>query len=147
MREIIEGLEDSRAKTVLAKIAETLKGRGYEIAWSPEMGQALRDAFKPDVRLQPDSEGDLARQALLVLAEDPVYCEPIRALIQGPSPDRFGMDAGTITLIPAVLLVLQTHIKIKRNAAGKWEFLFEKKPAHAEILKQLISKLLGWIQS
>jgi hypothetical protein len=147
MREIIEGLEDSRAKTILTKIAETLKRRGYESEWSAEMGPALRDAFQPDVCLQPVSEGDLARYALLVLAEDPVYCELIRALVQGPSPERFGVDASTITLIPAVLLVLQTHIKIKRNAAGKWEFLFEKKPTHAEILKPLISKLLGWIQS
>lgn len=147
MREIIEGLEDFRATTVFTKFAETLKGRGSEITWSPEMRLALRDAFDPDACTKPVSDGDIARQALLILAEDSAYREPIRALIQGPSPERFGVDPGTITLITAVLLVLQIHIKIKRDAAGKWEFLFEKKPTDAEILKPFISKLLGWIQS
>ncbi len=146
MREIIEGLEDYRAKDILAKIAETLKRRGYENSWSPEMGPALRDTFKPDDCLQPVSEGDLARHALLILAEDPIYREPIRSFIQGPSPERFGIDAGTVWLIPAVLLVLQTHIKVRRNGAGKWEFLLEKKSTDIELLKPLISKLLGWIQ-
>jgi hypothetical protein len=144
MRERIKNLDATTAKGVLDTIAKTMEGRGYVSEWTPDMGHALRDAFGISPDLESVSDAELARQALFVLAEHSDYCHPIRALTEGPTPERFGMEM-TIALVPAVLLVLQTHVRFKRDKTGKWEILIEKKPTQTELLKPLVDKLLSWI--
>lgn len=145
MRRMIETLDDTTVKGILARVAASLEQKEAVTEWSPEMGQALRDAFGAPSQTTPVSEGELARQALALLAEDPAYRELIRALIEGPAPERFGLEITAIAMVPVVLLVLQTHVRFKRDKAGKWEILIEKKPTQTALLKSLIEKLLSWI--
>lgn len=145
MREMIEDLDDRKALNILATIAATLKEKGYKSEWTLDIGRALQEALQTAPREETVSEGDVARQALLFLAEDPDYREPIRALSRGPAPERFDIGLG-IALVPAVLLILQTHVRIKKDKAGKWEILIEKKPTQTNLLKPLVEQLLSWIQ-
>lgn len=83
----------------------------------------------------------------MVLAETPEFQAPLSAFLKNPPPERFAVDPVTmVAVITAALVVLQTHVKIKRNEAGKTTFLIEKKPTSEALLKPLVKKLLGIIQ-
>jgi hypothetical protein len=43
----------------------------------------------------------------------------------------------------AVLLALQTHLRIERDAAGQWSFLLDKPTASEKLLEPVVQKLLG----
>ena len=40
-------------------------------------------------------------------------------------------------------MVLQTHLKLEREADGKWKVLVEKEATSAEILGPIVQKLLA----
>jgi len=92
----------------------------------------------------PVSEGELARAALLLLADAPEYAQGVAALIANPPPKQFMGVSGAAVIIPAVLIVLQTHLKFQRKPDGKWSLSIEKKPTDNELLKGLVKKLLGF---
>ncbi len=89
------------------------------------------------------SEGELARQALLVLAEDPEAAIAIERLasIRGDSAQVFDFGIGVAV---AVLIVLQTHVKFERKPDGKWSLNVEKKPTSDSLVKGLVQKLIGF---
>ena len=94
MDDMIRGLDDSQAVRVLTTFARVrLRAGGVaETEWTPELDRALRQDFpaKADAgRAASVSEGDLARQALLLLADDPQNREALTALIEGPPPDKY----------------------------------------------------------
>ena len=89
------------------------------------------------------SEGDLARQALLLLADDPQNREALAALIAGPPPESFEV-VGTVALVAAMLVVLQTHVLFERDKDGKIHIKIEKKPTRDSLLKDLVQKLFGF---
>ncbi len=88
----------------------------------------------------PDTvtDGNLAREALLLLAYEPENLEPLTALIQSASPEKF-LDAGTVAIGVAALIALQTHVKFERTKEGKIHFKLERKPLPAELIGKLIS--------
>jgi hypothetical protein len=86
----------------------------------------------------------VAKAALALLAADPAMTPDLDALIDNPPVEDFA-DPVTLGIGVAALIILQSHIKIERDKAGKWMFKFEKKPMSDALLKQLISKLGGWI--
>ena len=47
----------------------------------------------------------------------------------------------TIATIVGIVVLLRTHVKIKRNPQGKWELLIEHKPANNSLLGSLIKKI------
>src|SRR5271166_5263645 len=150
MDDMIRALDDSQAVLVLTTFARVrLRAGGVaETEWTPELDRALRQDFPAEAdagRAGSVSEGDLARQALLLLADDPQNRDALAALIAGPPPESFEVvGAGTVALVAAMLMVLQTHVLFERDKDGKIHIKIEKKPTRDSLLKDLVQKLLGF---
>ena len=147
---MIRGLDDARAVRVLKAFAKPRLHAGgeAETAWTPELERALRREFPAEAGAARAvagtvSEGDLARQALLLLADDPQNREALAALIEGPPPEMF-FGVGEVALITAALVVLQTHVLFERDGDGKIHIKIEKKPTRDSLLKDLVQELLGF---
>jgi hypothetical protein len=144
---LIETLEDERACEILARIARSaLPSGAAPISLSADLRQALANTFHPSPQLTPVSEGELARQALLVLAEDPGMRQAIHdmAISLPETPAQY--DAGlTAAITTAVIFVLQSYVSIERDKQGRWSVTFEKKPTSDTLLKGLVQKLLGYV--
>jgi hypothetical protein len=127
MNDTITALDDPTAVRILttftgARFREALQEREL----TPDVRQALQASWNVDrASRETVTEGDLARQSLLVLAADPANQEGLTALIQNPPPPHFGV-ATAIAVTTLALLVLQTHVKIKRSKDGKVEVLVGK---------------------
>jgi hypothetical protein len=138
----IASLDDPTALRLLSTVARPrLRAGNLETSLTPDLGDALRDAFGPPSSVRP-TDGDLARAALLLLAADPAMEPPLAALLDGPQPERF--DAiETVSLLVGALVVLQTHVRFERTAAGKWKVLVDKPTTKDSLLKPLVEKLLA----
>ncbi len=87
----------------------------------------------------------MARQALLLLADDLQNREALTDLIADPRLDKYEVvTAGTVALLAAMLVVLQTHVLFERDRDGKIHIKIEKKPTRESLLKDLVQKLLGF---
>ncbi len=145
LRDRIASLDDATARRVLAIFARA-QANPNETALTPELRQALREfATSPEVAAVSASEGDLARAALLLLADDPQQQPILTALIEGPAPTKFGV-LETAAIISAVLVVLQTHVKFEHDKDGRWSVKIEKKPTDSSLLKPLVQKLLSFVE-
>jgi hypothetical protein len=140
----IASLDDAAALRLLSAVARPrLRAGDVETALTPEIGEALRDAFGASAGARP-TEGDLAREALLVLAADPAMEAPLTALLDGPQAESF--DAGVLEavgLLVGALVVLQTHVRFERTPAGKWKVLIDKPTTSTKLLQPLVEKLLA----
>ena len=135
----IQALSDTDAQRILTTFAKNQPGYS-DSPLSPELTAALR--HEPDLTATTASIGDLARAALLLLADDPQHRPIIDAMTSQPPAQRLGL-VETAAVMGAVLFVLGTHIKIERNAQGAWTVKVEKKPTDPKLLKSLMEKLLG----
>ncbi len=150
--DMIRGLDDARAVRVLKAFAKPRLHAGgeAETTWTPELEQALRREFPAEAGAARAvavsvSEGDLARQALLLLADDPQNREALTFLIENPPPQQFEfVTAGTVALITAALIALQTHVSFERDKDGKFEIKVEKQPTSENLLTTLVGKILGF---
>jgi len=142
---LIETLEDEPACAILTRIARSAPHSQAEpVSWSGDLRRALANTFPPSPRHAVVSEGELARQALLVLAQDPGMRQAIQEMAVNPPPAQY--DAGlTIALTTAVLFVLQSHVRFERDKQGRWSVTFEKKPTSDTLLMGLVQKLLAYI--
>jgi hypothetical protein len=136
----IQTLSDVDAQRILTTIARNQPGYG-DSTRSPELIAVLR--HEPDLMATAASAGDLARAALLLLADDPQYRPIIDVMISQPPAERFAL-VETAVVMSAVLFVLGMHINIERNARGTWTVKIEKKPTDANLLKALMEKVLGF---
>ena len=145
VQDCIASLDDATARRVLATFARA-QANPAETALTPELHQALREfAAAPEAAASSISEGDLARAALLLLADEPQQQPMLAALIEGPAPTKFGV-LETVAIVSAVLVVLQTHVKFERDKEGRWSVKIEKKPTDNSLLKPLVQKLLSFIE-
>ena len=149
MDEKIRHLDDATAIRLLSAIAQPYTRTGdLETRWTPELRQALIDASgidttAGDTGAEPVSEGDLARQTLLLLAEDPATRQALEARLDDPAPDSFGV--GTLLLgLTAALVVLQTRFEVERDKDGKVTWKIGKEAADSSVLKTLIEKILSF---
>jgi hypothetical protein len=147
MADLIQSLDDATAQWVLERIVRPGPAvAGSEMAWSPEVKEALEKEFQVSEgsgAADGISKGELARQALAVLAEDPEKKVAIeRAVAAGPPAKAFDFGIG-LTL--AVLLVLQTRMQFSADSTGKWSVKFDKKAAGASEVKGLVQKLVGFV--
>ena len=108
----------------------------------PGLAHTLAQKFQLERGTVLVSEGELARQALLVLAEDPETRKRIEAMAAGAAGSAQKYDFGTIGLTAAVLIVLQTHVRFERDSNGTWSLKLEKKPTSDTLLKNLVQKLI-----
>jgi hypothetical protein len=139
-------LDDASAILILKKIVRShLADSESEIRDTAELREALAATFG-NPSPPAASEGDLARAALELLAEDPRFAESIELAILDldaaicSSPERY-IDGSAITLATAALLVLSTRIKFKIDNTGKWSFEIEKRSAGDGVVKVLVERL------
>lgn len=138
----LAALDDPAALHLLSAVARPrLRAGGLQTDLTPDLADALRDAFGPPGPDRP-ADGDLARAALLLLAADPAMETPLAALLDGPQPERFDA-AETVALVVGALVILQTHVRFERTAAGKWKVLLDKPSTSDSLLKPLVQKLLA----
>jgi hypothetical protein len=138
-------LDDATAIQILTTIAQArLRPAAPDVAPTPDVRAALAAAFGNPAPAAP-CEGDLARAALDLLAQDPAFAEPIRIMARQPpaASQRYFEPVSTIVLTTAALMVLQTRVKFKRNHTGKWSFEADKKALSDGTLKLLVQHLLS----
>lgn len=142
LQEPIQSLDDATAHRVLATFARAQASLA-EATLTPELRQALREfATSPETAAVSASEGDLARAALLLLADDPQRQSILTALIEGPVPAQFG-PVKNAAVITAVLLVLQLYVKFEYDKDGRWSIEIVKEPTDKALLMPLVQKLLS----
>jgi hypothetical protein len=144
---VIRSLDDSTAQKILGVIARSRRQpTGEIVAWDPGLGQTLAHEFQISGEAGPVSEGELARQALLVLADDPETGNAIEAMAASSArAEKFDFGV-TLGLTVAVMIALQTHVRFERNSDGKWNLKIEKKPTRDALLKGLVQKLIGFMK-
>ncbi len=143
MHDHLATLDDATALDLLtAYAAPRLRHDGLQDSLTADLRAALASAYGR--ASTAPSEGDLARATLAFLASDPPTAAILTQLLDGPQAPHFGKPAGNrIAVTVAVLLALQTHLHIERDAAGQWSFLLDKPTASEELLAPMVQKLVG----
>jgi hypothetical protein len=145
MEEKIAALDDITAMQILDVVAKAIfMTEDYETELTPEMKQELEAELDISAQETSASEGDIAREALILLSKDPETRKSITALIEKPPPDRFGIVT-SVALVTAALLALQTHVRFERTETGKIKVFIEKKPTSESLLKPLVQKVLSFV--
>lgn len=121
--EIIQNLDDITAQEILGAMARSrARAIDQNVPWSASLGQALAHEFHVDQGTALVSEGDLARLALLLLADDPETRAAIEAMAASKeSAQKFDFGA-TIGLTAAALRSANT---CEFRARFGWEVEFE----------------------
>jgi len=147
MDDVIGNLDDATARCILDCIARVpLHSGAAEVPWTLDLGQALAGFFELSPPREPASDGELARSALQLAAEDPATREAIRIMAANPPETGTRYDPGrTTALTAAVPIVLQTHLRFERDKEGKSTLKIEKKPTTEALLKPLVQKLLAYL--
>ena len=147
-------LDDDAAVRILEAVAGArlhADEGAYQTELTPELSRALREEFAVgpgDPRAT--GRGDLAREALLVLAADPQQRPALEAFVRNPSAvpeSMFLLESagGTIALLIAALIALQTRVTIKSDPKGTMSWTIEKEPTDLSLLKPLVEKLLSLV--
>lgn len=105
----IASLDDATARRVLDSIARA-QPAPTETALTPELRRALHDFATGAEAAVPASDGDLARAALLLLADDPQRQPVLTALIEGPAPAQFGPVKNAAVVAAGAATVRQIRI-------------------------------------
>lgn len=137
----IERFDDKTALRVLQILARAQPED--EAPSVDELVQMLPSPVSADVASSPKDEGDLARAALLWLAQDPEQRQVIESLATGPSPERYAFDPG-LGAVVCVLLLLKTKAVIERDKNGRWRLkveLIELKDGPLGAVINLMAKL------
>jgi hypothetical protein len=143
MEYLINSLDDATAVRILGILARR-SGGGRETELTPEIRRTLQEEFSVAPAPDRPSHGDLSRQALIVLAQDPETRVAITALSKGPPPQSFEPVSGVI-IVAAALIALQTHVRFEWDAGSKLRLLIEKKPTKDTLLKPLVQKLISYL--
>ena len=152
MEERIKSLDDNTAVRVLTIIAKYhLDEGGPDIKLSGDLKGELSKEFNEGAVDVAVSDGEMAREALVLLARDTEMRENITRLIEKPvehgDRHKFALDPVTVgVLTTAVVLVLKTQFEIGLKE-GRWSFSLKSEAVDMEVLKGFVSKLLSWIPS
>ena len=146
----IAALADEQAIQVLGLVVEDARLPVLADDWDSvesHLGEAVAashlDLYEPTPSTSY-SEGDLARAALRYYAESGSDAADTiqQAIAYASSPgERF--DPVTLTVGALVIAVLQTDVKLKRDARGRWSFELHKKAMRDSALGQVISTFIG----
>ena len=140
----IAQIDDETAQRILTTIARVRSGA------LPKDSRELRKAMVDEFTVGSGhaiSGGELARQALLVLAEDPATRIAIETMAGEGEPGRGRTyDGGaSIALGVAAYYALSTAVEISRDQQGKWSFKMRVKPAGEAAVRKLVEKLVGYL--
>jgi hypothetical protein len=145
LAERIQRLDPAAAERILRTVAQhsVASGSAQRLEADADFKASLSAAA--ELTATPASAGEVARAALLVLADDPAQRPALEPLVDHPPPETaqtYVDPANMMILSTAALVVLQAHIKVEKTPKG-WVFKFEKKPMANSLLAQFIAKLIG----
>ena len=142
MQEWIEELDDATAVRVLRTYAGTLaRSQGFETELNADARTALVEHFNAPPTHQAPSDGEVAKRALALLADDPEIQPRLRAMVERQA-EQFGFGPGAVALAVAAIIALQTHVKFQRKADGAWSLSIEKKPSQQGLVKMLAQAIV-----
>ena len=145
IEEQIRQLDDASALRMLSVIAEAHRDQMQETTPSRELAGALNEAMGGQCEATNDPrDGEAARLALAMLAQDERFAGPIETTLKGPTPQRMalGVVEGTL-LATGILLALQTYFKFERKENGHWSVKIEKKSTSNSLVAPLVKKLMS----
>jgi hypothetical protein len=138
----IEQLDDSDAVRILDTLRQHALNADEPATECPtELRDALQAEFGSPTEPSPASEGDMARAALTLLAEDPQLAANIQAMSNQP-PVRSFSPVETALVTTACLIALQTRVRFHRQKDGKWTFTIDKPSMSEGTITKLAQKLL-----
>ncbi len=138
----IQKLSDTHAIQLLWQIT---KGEEAKIP-DAENRDAVLELADSDAAVEPE-DGEAARLALCLMAEDPEFANRIKALLTNPSAKQLIIEPITATLLSAgLLLALQTHVEFERKTNGKWSLKIVKKPTNGGLIAPLLKKLAALVK-
>jgi hypothetical protein len=147
LADVVAQLEGEQLRSILDAVVRGRCGTAEMAAPAAALCAELASAF--EIESYPSAlvtEEELARQALLVLAEDPETAAAIEALAAKPSERRERFDLGlTLAAATAAVAALQTRVQVERGKDGRWSVRVDKKAASDALVKGLVQKLLAWI--
>lgn len=149
MTEFINTLDDQSALRILTTIA---KGHSDDPAadskLAPEMASAMKAELGITGTVDRISDGEIARSALAVLAQDPEFADQIKFMAEHKVTERFGIEPVTgVVLAGALVMVLRTGFEFKRNEDGRWSIKIKSAAAQSELIDKFASKVLSWLPS
>jgi hypothetical protein len=146
MDDYISALDDGASTRILESIS---RAHGEGRSGESELSEGLREAMREEFGIQPGpnpvSDGDVARAALQVLAQNDDFEEIITTMAKNPPPEKLGIPVTELALLTAVVFVLKSEFEIKRDKSGRYSFLFRSKPLDKAILKEFITQVLNWL--
>ncbi len=146
MNEFIKSFDDVTARHVLLTIAKAYSAdEGFQVDIEPGMVEALEEEFVVASAAKVGSEGELAREALLMLGQEPRVLGRIESLAKNPAPEQFAVGT-TMAIITAALIILQTHVRFERTQDGHWTLKVEKKATRDNLLKPLVQRLVSAVK-
>ena len=101
------------------------------------------ESLPAQINKKSDLPPELLFDVMTILQDDPDMATAIKAYsASSGNMQTYAVSvlAGVGTLA-AVVFLLRTHIRIKRNASGQWEFLFEHKPEDNDMLTKVLAVL------
>jgi hypothetical protein len=140
-------LDDATAQRILTTIARTRFVDQPSLPILPEVQRALADDFNVTPSGTQIAAGELARQALMVLAEDPKTALAIESMAaeEDDSRQRTYDGGTTFALGIAAYFALSTALDIQRDKEGKWSFTMKVRPASQAAVTKLIEKLVNYL--
>jgi hypothetical protein len=145
----IQQLDSATAERILRVVAQhrVAEGIADRIELDASLVQALSAEADLPVNVPPATSGDVARIALLILAEDPGHRSAIDQMVAKPPLDTTESYDPTAFLAigTAALVILQMHVKVEKTPGKAWSFKFEKKPLGNSLLRLLIQKIIGFL--
>jgi hypothetical protein len=134
-------VNEKQALRIVTLIGEAHQDAMPSGAARADLARALSQAM--DVSGVPNpNDSDAAAIAVQLLAEDPRFTEPVKAMMNGPQAKSLG--PGVVEgacLIAGLLMALQTHFEFVRDKDGRFSLKIRKKPTSEALLKPLIKKL------
>lgn len=142
----ITALTDEHAVLVLQAVLERQGAVVEPFQHAEEQAHLAEALAQPEISgvMAPQigaTPGDLARTALIHLAEDDVTAQLIeRAMALRPTGER---DLGLLLVGSLVLFAFRADITLAHDPGKGWSFRFRTKPMSDSVIGKALSQLLG----
>jgi len=146
----IAALDDEQASQALGLVVEDAQLPAPADDWDnleSHLGEAIAASDLDLYRPAPGtsySEGDLARAALIYYAESSRdAASTVRQAIDYATNAGERFDPVTLAVGALAVAVMQTEVKLKRDAQGRWSFELHKKAMRDSALGRVICTFIG----
>lgn len=144
VKERIAEMDGAEAIKMLNTVAKPYAEDGQIEDKLPEdQVQALKHEFGVEPSSEEFSDGELARLALLVMAENPEYSQEIGDIFYEPDMRVVQVETALQNLdMPTLLFALKTSVNFERDRQGQTRAHVNAKQTDESVLKEYVVRLL-----